>query len=141
MSANNLAKVEAFLALEIRPGPHLLEESVREGSAFRNIVAWTRGSLDLSNKKHVLRFWHGEVTSGDFELRKLLAEKDEQIRMLTEEKERVIEEQQNLSLRLEEEVSTLCNQSFNLLTCVQVLNSFHFFSHNFSSIFTVFSSR
>ena len=29
--ANNLAKVEAYLALEIPPGPHLVEESVREG--------------------------------------------------------------------------------------------------------------
>lgn len=91
-----------------------MEESVREGYVFRNIVAWVRGSLDLSDKKHVLRYWYGEVTSGDLELRKLLVEKDEQIRILTEEKETMIEDHQNLSARLEEEVK--CKECFNVPT-------------------------
>ena len=61
-----------------------------------------------------MRFWYGAVTSGDFELRKLLVEKDEQIRILAEEKERMIEEHQNLSARLEEEVR--CKECFNVPT-------------------------
>ena len=112
--SNNLAKVESFLGLEIVPGPYLLEESVREGYVFRNIVAWMKGSLDLSDKKQVLRYWHGAVTSGDLELRQLLAEKDEEIRMLTEEKESMIEEHQNLSSRLEEDVK--CKECFAVPT-------------------------
>ena len=112
--SNNLAKVEAYLALEIRPGPHLVEESVREGCVYRNIVAWMRGALELSDEKQVVRYWYGAVTSGDFDLRKLLGEKDEQIRMLTEEKEEMIEEHQDLSARLEEEVR--CKECFNVPT-------------------------
>ena len=62
----------------------------------------------------MLRYWHGAVTSGDLELRQLLAEKDEEIRMLTEEKESMIEEHQNLSSRLEEDVK--CKECFAVPT-------------------------
>ena len=112
--SNNLGKVEAFIALEISPGPHLVEESVREGHVFRNIVAWVRGPLELYDKKHVVRFWYGQVTSGDLKLRQLLVEKEEQIRILKEEKESMMEEHQKLSARLEEDVK--CKQCFNVPT-------------------------
>ena len=49
------------MALEMNGDPNLAEETIREGSAFRNLVAWGGGPLDLANKSQVKSFWSGSV--------------------------------------------------------------------------------
>ena len=57
-----LKKVEAFVAVEITQGPHLVEESVKDGLyGFRNIVCWQNGDLQLSGNPRVKRFWSGNI--------------------------------------------------------------------------------
>ena len=58
-----LKKVEAFVAVEITQGPHLVEESVKDGLyGFRNIVCWQNGDLQLSGNPRVKRFWSGDIS-------------------------------------------------------------------------------
>ena len=64
--AKNLKKVEAYIALEITAGPHLVENLVKVGlNGFRNIVCWKNGDLLLSNNPRVKRFWSGSVVGGE----------------------------------------------------------------------------
>ena len=66
---NNLKKVEAYVAISIIPGSHLVEESVKDGlHGFRNIVCWRSGDLNLTNNPLVKRFWFGTVESDEEEL-------------------------------------------------------------------------
>jgi len=59
---NNLKKVEAYIAISIIPGSHLVEESVKDGlHGFRNIVCWRSGDLNLTNNPLVKKFWFGTV--------------------------------------------------------------------------------
>ena len=47
---NNKKKVEAFVAVEITQGAHLVEESVKDGLyGFRNIVCWKNGDARKIN--------------------------------------------------------------------------------------------
>ena len=66
---NNLKKVEAYVAISISPGCHLVEESVKDGlHGFRNIVCWRNGDLNLTNNPLVKKFWSGAVESDEGEL-------------------------------------------------------------------------
>ena len=59
---NNLKKVEAYIAISMSPGSHLVEESVKDGlHGFRNIVCWRNGDLNLTNNPLVKKFWFGTV--------------------------------------------------------------------------------
>ena len=41
-----MKKVDAFVAVELTQGPHLEEESVKDGLyGFRNIVCWKNGDF------------------------------------------------------------------------------------------------
>ena len=65
---NNLKKVEAYVAISIIPGCHLVEESVKDGlNGFRNIVCWRSGDLNLTNNPLVKKFWFGTVESDEEE--------------------------------------------------------------------------
>ena len=79
-----MKKVDCFVAVEITQGPHLEEESVKDGlygfrslflsfiicyelasqnsHPFRNIVCWKNGDLQLSGNPRVKRFWSGNVS-------------------------------------------------------------------------------
>jgi len=58
-----MKKVDCFVAVEITQGPHLEEESVKDGLyGFRNIVCWKNGDLQLSGNPRVKRFWSGNVS-------------------------------------------------------------------------------
>ena len=58
-----MKKVEAFVAVEITQGPHLVEESVKDGLyGFRNIVCWKNGDLHLKGNPRVKRFWSGNIS-------------------------------------------------------------------------------
>ena len=49
--------------MEITQGPHLVEESVKDGLyGFRNIVCWQNGDLQLSGNPRVKRFWSGKIS-------------------------------------------------------------------------------
>ena len=55
-----MEKVEAYVAVEITSGPHLVEESVKDGSyGFRNIVCWLNRQLPLSNDPFVKGYRFG----------------------------------------------------------------------------------
>ena len=57
-----MKKVDAFVAVELTQGPHLEEESVKDGLyGFRNIVCWKNRDLQLSGNPRVKRFWSGYV--------------------------------------------------------------------------------
>ena len=61
-TVSNMKKVDAFVAVELTQGPHLEEESVKDGLyGFRNIVCWKNGDLQLSGNPRVKRFWSGYV--------------------------------------------------------------------------------
>ena len=87
-----MSKVEAFIAVEMNPGPLFAEESVKDllpsglSYAYRNIVAWHGGKLQLSDKNLVKRFWYGSVAQSHSahsdkqkELEAEIAEKDKDI--------------------------------------------------------------
>ena len=57
-----MKKVEAYIAISIIPGSHVVEESVKNGfHGFRNIVCWRSGDLNLTNNPLVKKFWFGTV--------------------------------------------------------------------------------
>ena len=59
----NMMKVEAYVAVEIAQGPHLVEDTVKDGLyGFRNIVCWQNGDLQLSGNPRVKRFWTGSIS-------------------------------------------------------------------------------
>ena len=86
--ANKLRKVEAFVAVEITPGPFLEEESLKDGlygfrshflpvsifcklvrqnphTLFRNIACWKNGDLHLTENPRVTRWWSGNVLGAE----------------------------------------------------------------------------
>ena len=85
-----MGKVEAYIAVELVLGsfltPAIAEESLKEGSVYRNIVAWQGGELKLSREYHVKKFWHGTVgcgsgrSSAENELETAIVGKNEQIK-------------------------------------------------------------
>ena len=79
-----MKKVQAFVAVEITPGPFLEEESLKDGlygfrspflsfsifcklacqnphPLFRNIACWKNGDLQLMDNPRVTRWWSGSV--------------------------------------------------------------------------------
>ena len=55
-----MEQVEAYIAVEITTGPHLVEETLKDGSSgFRNIVCWLNGQLPLSNDNFVKGYRFG----------------------------------------------------------------------------------